>query len=302
MGKVNKELLLLLSLVVIAAILNFLVSSQRVLRCFCFMPTRYSAYDFGRRHATLTAVASIFMVVLLTHLNPILFSHRIAVPGESPWFDLTVWGGILVVAGYAMGTLNERNQKSLNELKDSYDGMLVILQHFLTNEKHSQTHSYRISLYATKIAEALRLDSESIEDVRTAALLRNFNELGISNEILYKAANLSQEELESGLSKRGKAATKAQAMGGSLRRVIPILIAEQQVTKGGGNALEAPMEVQVLIVADDYESLVSGTSGKKMSPAQAEEAIIEASETKYDSMVVDAFIKAFGQHARGVGV
>ncbi len=132
--------------------------------------------------------------------------------------------------------------------------------------------------------------------------MRNFNELGISNEILYKAANLTQEELESGLCKRGKAATKAQAMGGSLRRVIPILVAEQKVTKGGGNALEAPMEVQVLIVADDYESLVSGTSGKKMSPAQAEEAIIEASETKYNSMVVDAFIKAFGQHARGVGV
>src|SRR5438876_9564390 len=111
-----------------------------------------------------------------------------------------------------MGTLNERNQKSLNELKDSYDGMLVILQHFLTNEKHSETHSYGISLYATKIAEALRLDSESIEDVRTAALLLNFNELGISNEILYKAANLTQEDAASGLCKRDKAATKAQAM------------------------------------------------------------------------------------------
>src|SRR5207245_8400442 len=127
MCKVHQELLLLLSLVVIAAILYFLVSSQRVLLCVFSLPTLYSAYHFGRRHATLTAVASIFMVVLLTHLNPILFSHRIAVPGESPWFDLTVWGGILVVAGYAMVTLTERVQKSLNEVKDSYVVILVIL-------------------------------------------------------------------------------------------------------------------------------------------------------------------------------
>jgi hypothetical protein len=47
---------LLLSLVVIAALLNFLVSSQQVV-CFFFLPTLYSEYHFGRRHATLTAGA-----------------------------------------------------------------------------------------------------------------------------------------------------------------------------------------------------------------------------------------------------
>src|SRR6266849_9941586 len=273
MRKVNKELLLLLSLVVIAAILNFLVSSQRVVLCFFFLPTLYSAYHFGRRHATLTAVASIFMVGLLTHLNPILFSHRIAVPGESPWFDLTVWGGILVIAGYAMGTLYERNQKSLHELKDGYDGMLVILQHFLSNQKYSEAHSYRISMYATKIAESLGLDSGSIEDIRTAALLRNVNELGISNEILYKAANLSEEDVEKGIQKLGKTTSKAQAMGSTLRRAIPILVAGQQLSKTGSNPADASIEVQVLTIAEKFESLVSDTRGGKMSPAQAVESI-----------------------------
>lgn len=301
MHKVNKELWLLLSLVVIAAVLNFLVASQRVVLCFFFLPTLYSAYHFGRRHATLTAVASVFMVVLLSYLNPTLFNRRIAAPGESPWFDLSVWGGILAVSGYTMGTLYERNQKSLHELKGSYDGMLVILQHFLTNEKYSQAHAYRVSLYATKIAEALGLDSESVEDIRTAALLRNINELGISNEVLYKAAHLSEEELEKNMSKRGKTAAPAQGIGGSLCRVIPIMVAEQKLIKSGGNALDAPMEVQVLAIADAYESMISGTRQKKLSPAEAEEAIVEASDTKYDCMVVDAFVKAFGQRSRGVG-
>ena len=40
MRKVRQELWLLLSLVVIAGLLNFLVSSQRVVLCFFFLPTQ----------------------------------------------------------------------------------------------------------------------------------------------------------------------------------------------------------------------------------------------------------------------
>jgi hypothetical protein len=122
---------------------------------------------------------------------------------------------VLVVTAYAMGTLYERNQKSLKELKDGYDGMLVILQQFLCNQKSSEADSLRVSSYATQIAGALGLDPESSEDLRTAALLRNVNEIGIRNEILYKAANLSQEELERGRRKgNNDGATQAQRMGG----------------------------------------------------------------------------------------
>lgn len=298
----NKELWLLLFLVVIAAMLNFLAASQRMALVFYFLPVLFSAYQFGRRHATLTASASVFLVVLLTYLNPNMFSRRADLPFDSRYFDLTVWGGILVVTGYAMGTLYERNQKSLHEMKDGYEGMLAILQHFLANEKYSEAHSYRICMYATKIAEALGLDSGSTEDVRTAALLRNVSELGISNEILYKAANLSQEELEQSVRKGGKPLQDTQALGGSLRRAIPILVAEQKLIKSGADASDAPVEVQVLAMAETYESLVNGPRERRMSPKQAEEIMVKSSAKKYDSMIVDAFVKAFGEQARGAGV
>jgi HD-GYP domain-containing protein (c-di-GMP phosphodiesterase class II) len=299
MRKINPELLLILFLVAIAAMLNFLVASQRMALMFYFLPTLYSAYRFGQRHATFTACASVALVVLLTYLNPAMFSRQLNLPFDSRWFDLTVWGGILVVAGYAMGSLYERNQKSLNELRDGYDGMLVILQQFLTNQKYSEAHAYRTAMYATQIAEALGLDAASTEDVRTAALLRNVNELGISNEILYKAANLSQEELSKGIDKKGKAKVKAQAIGGSLRRVIPILVAEKHLATTGVAAIDAPFEVQVLAVAEKYESLVNAEGDRKLSPAKAQDIIVRCSGKTYDSMIVDAFVKAFGQQAEG---
>ena len=222
-------------------------------------------------------------------------------PLDSRWFDVTVWGGVLVVTAYAMGTLYERNLKSLKELKDGYDGMLVILQQFLCNQKNSEAASFRVSSYATKIAGALGLDPESSEDLRTAALLRNVNEIGISNEILYKAANLSEEELEKGMRKgNSDGATQAQLMGGSLRRAIPILVAAQQLHVSGASPADSMVEVQILNLAEKFDSQVNASCGKTIS-AQAVEKITKDSAGAYDSMIVDAFARAFGETAQAVG-
>lgn len=199
-----------------------------------------------------------------------------------------------------MGTLYERNQKSLKELKDGHDGMLVILQQFLRNQKNSEAVSFRISSYATKIAGALGLDPESFEDLRTAALLRNVNEIGISNEILYKAANLSQEELEKGMRKADSdGATQAQLMGGSLRRAIPILVAAQQLRLTGSSPADSMVEAQILNLAETFDSQINGeTAAGKAPSVQAVEKIAKECGDTYDSMIIDAFVKAYGEKAQ----
>jgi len=296
--KINPELWLLLFLALIAAMLNFLVASQRMALVFYFLPTLYSAYHFGRRHATLTAVASIVLVVLLMYLNPSMFRRHVEVP-LGIWFDLTVWGGILMVAGYATGTLYEHNQKTLREMEEGYDGMLVILQNFLANQKYSDTHAYRISMCATKIAEAVGLDAESVEDIRTAALLFNMKDLGITNEVLIKAAQISQEDLRAGKPNRGKVLSKVGAMGGSLRRAIPIFLSERQLRQVGTKPDEASFEIQILVMAEEYEALTSGQRGTKMSPSQAAQEVMKRAANRYDSMVINGFGNAFGVQAAG---
>ena len=299
MRKINPELWLLLFLVLIAAMLNFVVASQRMALVFYFLPTLYSAYHFGRRHATLTAVASIILVVLLVFLNPAMFRRRIEVP-FGLWFDLTVWGGILMVAGYATGTLYEHNQKSLREMEEGYDGMLVILQNFLANQKYSETHAYRISLCATRIAEAVGLDAGSMEDIRTSALLFNMKDLGITNEVLCKAAQVSQEDLQQGTRNR-KSISRGAAMGGSLRRAIPIFLSERQLRQDGGKPEDASLEVQILSMAEEYEALTTGQRGTKMSPSQAAQEVVKRAESRYDSLIVGGFKKAFGGEATAAG-
>jgi HD-GYP domain-containing protein (c-di-GMP phosphodiesterase class II) len=299
--KINPELWLLLFLVVIAAMLNFLVASQRMALVFYFLPTLFSAFYFGRRHATLTALASVVLVVLLTYANPMMFRGRVELPFDPRWFDLTVWGGVLMVAGYVTGTLYERNQQSLREMEDGYEGMLAILQNFLANQKYSEAHAYRISMCATKVAETLGLDSGSLEDLRTAALLFNLKELGITNEVLYKAAQVSHEDLTRGRHHRKRPASKANALGSSLRRAIPIFLTERHLRQSGGKVNETSFEVQILGLAEEYEALISGQNGTRMSPSQAVQEVVRRSSGRYDSLVLNAFSKAFGGQAAGAG-
>ena len=70
--EVNKELWLLLSLFGICLLLNLVVDGQRMVLSFYTLPTLGSAYLYGRRHATLTALGSVLLVCLMTWYNPVL--------------------------------------------------------------------------------------------------------------------------------------------------------------------------------------------------------------------------------------
>src|SRR3954467_11627581 len=197
LAKTNTEFWLLLSLFVLAGILNFLVSAHRMVLGFYSLPTLYSAYSYGRRHAVLTAFASIFLVGVVIYSSP-----QLAVTGtkiffiDEQWFDITIWGGILVVTAYAMGTLHEKQQEQMEELKQTYDGVLMILQQFITKDKYTQNHSYRVSVYACKIGACYGLSTARIDDIRAASLLHDIGKLDISRDILYKAARLTKEEFD----------------------------------------------------------------------------------------------------------
>lgn len=295
---VNKELWLVLSLFVLAGVMNFLIASHRMVLGFYTLPTLFSAYYYGRRHATLTAFASLFMVILLVHFNPVLFSTQGVGLPEEKWYDITVWGGTLVVTAYAMGTLYEVKENHLRELRETYHGVLLILRHFISKDKYTQNHSYRVSIYAAKIAAYLGLKTERIEDVRAAALLHDIGKLDISREILYKAARLTEQEFEEMKRHVEKGVEMLEPVGGSLRRILPIILSHHDRFDGSGyhptRGQDIPLEARIIAVADVYDSLTSDRPYRKaMSPFDAKEVIAKEAGAEFDPQVVDAFLAAF---------
>lgn len=298
LAEVNKELWLLLSMFLIMGLLNFAVSSNRVILGLYTLPTLFAAYNYGRRHATLTAAASALLVGLLAVYNPATFSQPSGPQLEQKWFDLAAWAGILIVTAYTMGTLYDSKERHLAELRDTYHGVLMILCHFISKDKYTQNHSYRVSVYACTIAAEMGLNEARIEDIRAAALLHDIGKLEISREILYKAAKLTAEEYEEMSAHVRKGVGLLETVGGSLRHVIPIVLSHHDKFDGSGTNLicgeNIPVEARIISVADVYDALTSDRPYRKaMTPFEARDVLIQGSGTEFDPNVVDAFVSAF---------
>ncbi len=272
--KVNKELLLVFSMFVIAFLLNFLIDAQRMVLYVYTLPTVASAYIYGRRHATLTAFASVLLVTLLTMTSGVFGKEALATPATTV-LDLVAWGCSLIVTAYLMGTLYEHKNAQLQELRATYHGVLLILRHLVSKDEYTEHHSHRVSEYAARIAAHLKLSPERIEDVRAASLLHDIGKLEISRELLYKAARLTSDEYQEIQMHVGKGVEMLESVGGSLRRVIPI-------------------EARIISVADVYDSLTSDRPYRKaMSPFEAKDIIVKGTSTDFDPQVVEAFLAAF---------
>jgi putative nucleotidyltransferase with HDIG domain len=296
--KVNKELWLILSMFIIALALNYVVDARRMMLSFYSLPTLGSAYFYGRRHATFSAFASVLLVVMLT-VSPWTLGRTAteAVP-LATWLDLSAWGGVLIITGYLMGTLYEHKNAQLQELRETYNGVLLLLRHFISKDEYTEHHSYRVSVYAARIATHLDLSLERIEDVRAAGLLHDIGKLDISRELLYKAAQFTSEEYQEMQTHVDRGVEMLETVGGSLRRVIPIVLSHHDKFDGSGyhptRGQAIPIEARIITVADVYDSLTSDRPYRKaMSPFEAKDILVKGRGTDFDPDVVDAFLSAF---------
>ena len=279
--------------------MNYLVSATRIMMGLYVLPTIFSAYFYGRRHATLTSIACILVVILFAYYNPdCLVATSNIKELQGPWYDIFCWGAILIVTAYAVGTLQERSQQQVHELRRTYRGLIVILRQFISKDKYTENHCYRVSIYAAKIASYMKMSESQIEDVRSAALLHDLGKLDISREILYKAARLNQEEY-GGMKKHvNKGADMLTVADTPLNRIIPIILSHHEHHDGSGYlgsvGNDIPIEARVIAVADVYDALASDRPYRKaLPPIEVKEQILKGSGTEFDPEVVDAFLKAF---------
>ncbi|RPJ71324.1 MAG: HD domain-containing protein [Acidobacteria bacterium] len=299
---VNRELWIILSMFVIAAILNFAVTGQRMVLALYTLPTLASAYFYGRRHATLTALASALVVSVLFYATPGLFTAGPFGMQGMLWLDIALWACVLIVTGYLMGTLYDHKTAQLEELRQTYYGVLEVLRYFVSNDKYTENHSYRVSIYATRIASFMKFSAEALEDVRAAALLHDIGKLRVGRELLYKAARLTDDEYRRMQAHVPLGVEVLETVGGSLRRVLPIVLTHHERHDGEGlNSLagdDVPPAARVLKVADVYDSLTSDRPYRKVMPSfEAKDIIVKGRGTEFDPAVVDAFLAAYRAEA-----
>ena len=88
-----------------------------------------------------------------------------------------------------------------------------------------------------------------------------------------------------------------EPVGGSLRRILPIILAYHDKFDGSGyrptRGANTPLESRIISVADVYDSLTSDRPYRKaMSPYEVREILVSGAGKEFDPAVIDAFLEA----------
>ena len=286
----NKELWIILFMLSVAWMLNYSVASQYLLLGFYTLPAVVSAYLFGRRQSVLTAFAAILMVGVVNYFNPGRFAsvQFAGIGGENQWYHIVSWGCILLVTAYTMGTLYERNKNKVEELRQTYQGLLLILRHFIAQDEEKENHCFRVSIYATRIAATMGLNKDEIEDIRSAALLHDIGHLQVSRSLLLKASRLKRKDL-------GQVEGEKHPLRGPMERILPLLIGQDEEGDQAQKNYQGiqPVGASILAVADAYDMLTTGTGDiLPLSPGEAKKQILEDKDKGVAPEVLQFFSKA----------
>jgi len=197
-------------------------------------------------------------------------------------------------------TLRKKNQdleKSADEIQELSEGLLTTLSEIIDlRDPYVLGHSKQVSVFATKIARELNINTKQVELIRKAGLLHDIGKLGIPMELLTKPSSLTTEEYE--------VIKKHAALGGDLVKNTPSLRPLAQIIrhhhehfdgmgypdKIAGNQIG--IEARVVAVSDAIEAMTSDRPYRRaLKPEKVRRELIKNSGTQFDPLVVDAAIK-----------
>lgn len=296
--KVDKELIIVFLLVAIAGFIFFFVSNQRAFLTMFFIPVLIGAYHFGKRYATNAAVLSGILVSVIAYYYPASFVSS-SDEGLYRWLDIMTWLGFLLVMGYSVGLLYEKKESAKEEIRKTYQGIIEMLSLIIDSvDKQTQSHSYRVSVIAERIAIQMRCPQQEIENVKIAALLHDLGKLGLSAEVLNKIGTLSAEEREHVKAHVKIGADFIAPVGGRVLDLLPYILLHHEKYDGTGyqNVMGegVPLGARIIAVADYYDALLSDRPYRHgLSPLTVRSEILQNSGKHFDPDVVEAFAAIF---------
>lgn len=163
-------------------------------------------------------------------------------------------------------------------------------------DKYTNGHSLRVSIYATKLAEALGWDEKRISILRYEALLHDIGKIGVPDTILNKPAKLNDTEF---------ALIKSHVVVGSdiLRKMVVLPGAaevaryhhERYDGKGypdGISGADIPIDARIVCIADSYDAMNSNRIYRKaLTPEVIRAELIGGRGTQFDPELLDKFVE-----------
>ncbi|MBN2374405.1 HD-GYP domain-containing protein [bacterium] len=181
-----------------------------------------------------------------------------------------------------------------------YDGMIEMLRSLVnileSRDPYIRCHSSRVTHYALKVGEDLKLSVQEMDVMKIASLLHDIGKVGIPDRILIKKGQLTFEEWE--------IIRTHSLIGENIIRPLAFLYKEKDIIRhhhecfdGSGypdglKGDEIPISARIIAVADSYDAMTTDRPYRPAkSPIESLEEIVSLKWIKYDPLIVQSFKK-----------
>ncbi len=290
LGQVRPGLMELAVFLILLAVINYLLVNQRVVLYMFYIPIVISAWYLDKRGAVGLATLGALLVVAYAFFIPNKLEQQSG--ALLFWSEISIWAGILVLTAYLISFLRVKTEEAMRNLDRAYRGVLAILSKFIqTVDADTEAHSTRVSLWAVRIARAMGITGEFVEEVRVAGLLHDVGKVEVSVGLLRKAASLSRDEEAHVRQHASRGAAIVKPVGGMLARIAEAIEAHHEKYDGTGyrglQGEEIPLIARIIAVADAFDALLSDRPYRKgVSIFEAMDAIVESSSGHFDPGIV----------------
>jgi len=223
--------------------------------------------QYARKHQARNAVLTSFAAVILT----------------------------LILLYPALLGLTRRSESLSQSLLDSNLELLQSLGSAIAKrDSETDTHNYRVTLYAVRLAEAMKLNRDNIEFLILGAFLHDVGKIGIPDQILLKPGRLTAEEFE--IMKRHV------VFGGEiiqdstwLKRARDVVLFHHEKFDGSGyphgiHGMDIPAGARLFAVVDVFDALTSRRPYKEpLLLEDAKNILRDGAGKHFDPEVVSAF-------------
>ena len=223
--------------------------------------------------------------------------HRSPHEPEPEWLNLldTLAGQAAIAIDNAQ--LFDNLQRSNIDLAQAYDATIAGWSHAMDlRDKETEGHTQRVTDLTLRLARAMHITESQRMHIRRGALLHDIGKMGVPDNILLKADELTEEEWE----KMRKHTDFAYEMLSSIRYLQPALdipYCHHEKWDGTGyprglKGNEIPLAARIFAVADVWDAITSDRPYRKgWSKDKALAYIKEQSGQYFDPQVVEVFLK-----------
>lgn len=175
----------------------------------------------------------------------------------------------------------------LNVLKD----MIITLTDFLEiHDAYTKNHSQKVAHYARKIAQAMSLSNEKINQIYYAGLVHDIGKALIPKNVLNKSSQLTASEYEI-VKMHPSIAFTALAKNEKLKQIAHIVLEHHERWDGFGypnnvKGEDILLESRILCIADAFEAMTSDRPYRKaFSKEYAAAEILDKAGMQFDPVI-----------------